>query len=300
MKGGINRGISADIRSENYVRLIQLLGVGLATVQGKKEEKFQPLPRRKLSRNARRLLNRILTATSEDNPVWAEGTNEVAKALKVDRSTVVRIVKRLRGSGVLQPLDLTGGRGRVSQYAVDRGKARALLRQGYWELAEEAEPEKAMHKDESRWADLQDQVQRDPNAPLGVTAVKVNLQPLSASEASLTIFRDLSEWITDKARSAVETLKDTFENPAIWNLLGHAGLFAGTCLLGGFGIYKLWQTKGKGPALALSIPVGLGVYFSWQLLVQELTGFLAQDSVANSRPQATHRGQQAKPRQVLS
>ena len=298
MKGGINRGIRADIGSENYVRLIRLLGEGLAIVQGKKEEKFQPLPRRKLSRNARRLLNRILMATSEDNPVWAEGTNEVAKALKVDRSTVVRIVKRLRGSGVLRPLDTTGGRGRVSQYTVDREKARALLRQGYWELAEEAEPEKAMHKDESSRAGLQDQVQRDPSAPLGVTAVKANLQTLSAPESSLTIFRDLPEWIADKARSAVETLKDAFENPSIWNLLGHAGLFAGTCLLGGFGIYKLWRTKGKGPALALSIPVGLGVYFSWRLLDQELTSFRAQGSTGDRRPLVTHRGWQHESREV--
>jgi len=299
MKGGTNRGISTDTGYENYVRLIQLLNEGLATAQGKKEEKFQPLPRRNLSRNARRLLKRILTATSEDTPVRAEGSYEVAKALKVDRSTVVRIVKRLRCFGVLQPLDLTGGRGRVSQYAVDRGKARALLRQGYWELAEEAEPEKTMHKEEPRWPDLQDQVQRDPSAPLGVTAVKANLQTLSAPESSLTIYQGLPDWIADKARGVVETLKDAFQEPSIWNLLGHAGLFAGTCLLGGFGIYKLWRTKCKGPALALSIPVGIGVYFSWRLLDQELTGFRAQDSTADRRPLVTHRGRQDESREVL-
>ena len=265
-----------------------------------KETELQPLPRRKLSRNARRLWKGVLTATSEDTPVWAEGSEEVAKALKVDRSTVVRIVKRLRCFGVLRPLDITGGRGKVSQYAVDRGKARALLRQGYWELAEEAKPEKAVHKEEPRRAGLQDRGQRVRSAPLGLTAVKANHQNSSAPGSSLTIYRGFQEWIADTARELVETLKDAFQDPTIRNLFGHAVLFAGTCLVGGFGIYKLWLTKGKEPALALSIPVGLGVYFSWRLLAQELTGFLAQDSVAYSRLQATHRGQQAKPRQVLS
>jgi len=215
----------------------------------------------------------------------------VAKALKVDRSTVVRIVKRLRCLGALRPLDITGGRGKVSQYAVDREKARALLRQGYWELAEEAKPEKAVQKEGPRRADLQDQGQRFPSAPLGLTAVKANHQNSSAPESSLTIYRAFPEWIADKARGVVETLKDAFQDPAIWNLLSHTALFAGTCLMGGFGIYKLWRTKGKEPALALSIPVGLGVYFSWRLLAQELTGFRAQDRVADRRPQATHQGQ---------
>jgi len=208
----------------------------------------------------------------------------VAKALKVDRSTVVRIVKRLRCLGVLRPLDITGGRGKVSQYAVDGEKARALLRQGYWELPKKARAEKPMHKEEPCWAALQDQVRRDPSTPLGVTAVEANVQTLSAPKSSLTIDQGLPEWIADKARGAVETLKDAFHDSSIWKLLGHAGLFAGTCLLGGFVIYKLWQTGGKEPALALSIPVGLGVYFSWQLLNQELTGFSAQDSTGDHRP----------------
>jgi hypothetical protein len=199
MKGTANRDMRPDAGYKDYARLIKLLDGGIATVQAK-ETDLQPLPRRKLSCNTRRLLKRVLTTTSEDTPVWAEGTEEVAKALKVDRSTVVRIVKRLRCFGVLRPLDITGGRGKVSQYAVDRGKARALLRQGYWELAEEARAEKPMHKEEPCWAALQDQVRRDPSTPLGVTAVEANVQILSTPESSLAIQQGLPEWIADRAR----------------------------------------------------------------------------------------------------
>jgi len=232
-----------------------------------KETELQPLPRRKLSRNARRLLKRILRGTSEDTPVWAEGTEKVAKALKVDRSTVVRIVKRLRCLGVLRPLDITGGRGRVSQYAVDREKARALFRQGYWELAEEAEPGKTMHKEKPSRADLQDQVQRDPSAPLGVTAVKANLQTLSAPGSSLLIYQALPEWIADKARGVVETLKDTFQNPSIWNLLGLHCSVCRNLPSGRFRNLQALANQGQRTRSSpIAISVGLGVYFSWRLL----------------------------------
>lgn len=292
MKETANQGMRPDPGCKDYAKLTQLLDAGIATVQAGETE-LQPLPRRKLSRNARRLLKRIIKVTSEDDPVWAEGTEEVSKALKLNRSTVVRLLNRLCRFGVLKPLDITGGRGKVSQYAVDRRKAQLLLRRGYWETVGEDMGEKAAHKEEQHQAQLQKQEQGIPGNSSGMTALEADAQglPISGKQMPGTcLYWGPLNWLVDESSEAVKTLKKVIQDPVTWSLLGHTALFAGTCVLGSLGIYKVWQTKGKGPALALSIPVGFAAYLSWRLLAQEFASVQIQSIIANhleSSPQAT-------------
>lgn len=83
-----------------------------------------------MPRSTARLLRRILRTTTEHDPVWRETNEEVARALGLDRSTVVRGVARLCVAGLIEPLSIKGGRGRPSEYVVDRLKAVECLRRG--------------------------------------------------------------------------------------------------------------------------------------------------------------------------
>lgn len=85
-----------------------------------------------LPRTAEQLIRGIVKATADGSRTWAEANNEVARSLHVDRSTVVRMVRRLCEVGILTPVETRGGRGRVSMYAVDRSLAEEALRSRRW------------------------------------------------------------------------------------------------------------------------------------------------------------------------
>ncbi len=85
-----------------------------------------------LPRTAEQLIRRIGKATADGSETWAEANNEVARALHVDRSTVVRMVRRMCEVGILTPVETKGGRGRVSVYSVDRSLAEEALRSRRW------------------------------------------------------------------------------------------------------------------------------------------------------------------------
>ncbi len=85
-----------------------------------------------LPHTAEQLIRRIVKATADGSRTWAEANNEVARSLHVDRSTVVRMVRRLCEVGILTPVETRGGRGRVSMYAVDRSLAEEALRSRRW------------------------------------------------------------------------------------------------------------------------------------------------------------------------
>lgn len=85
-----------------------------------------------LPRTAEQLIRRIVKATEDGSETWAEANNEVARSLHVDRSTVVRMVRRMCEVGILAPVETKGGRGRASVYRVDRPLAEEALRSRRW------------------------------------------------------------------------------------------------------------------------------------------------------------------------
>ena len=213
----------------------------------------RPLERRKLSRNARRLIKRILAATTDENPIWSEGNEDVANALRVNRSTVIRIVKRLRLIGILQPVDTTGGRGRVSQYLVNRRKAQALLRSGYWEASEEIEARKLVEKKAQEHVQANKPVQKAPAERFPSLLTQAGRQhaptriqaPYDAPLQVGLLDWALLDWLAGKASAVAELVKRFLGDPMNRRLIRHLALFAGICTVGSWGIYKIWTIKGK-------------------------------------------------------
>lgn len=113
-----------------------------------------------LSRTASQLLRRISRAARDGTSNWAEPNTVVAKALHVDRSTIVRAVAKFCDTGILHPIETKGGRGRVSRYRMDLVAAQEALRTGRWPEAvgnrrsepapegaqDVAHPEKEVHR----------------------------------------------------------------------------------------------------------------------------------------------------------
>lgn len=244
----------------------------------KRAPKGKPLERKKLSRNARRLIRRILAQTRDENPVWCEGNEDVAKALNMDRSTVVRIVKRLCQTSVLQPVDTTGGRGRPSQYLVNRGKAQALIRDGYWGASVETEGSKPMHKGEREQGHEQKPAQgfrvlssKSTGKESGQQRYAEDTpQLLDAAVFPALVSDELWDWLSEKAKSAAKLLTETLRNPSARGLIGYGALVVGISAIGIGGIYKAWTNKDKGLALILALPTALVAYSGFKLVRMDL------------------------------
>ncbi len=238
---------------------------------------MQPVEKRKLSRNARRLLKRILVATTEDDPIWLEVNEDIARALKINRSTVVRLTKRLCQVGVLQPVNTKGGRGRPSQYRVHREKAQALLRHGYWGAGEEFAPSKQAQKEPHEHTPPRKPAQefRPASSPLPSEGISCQGGTVYALPPKTPLFltglnRDPLEWLTKETKVAVKKIADAFRDPFARKLIGHGALLTGVCTLGPWAIWKTWLTKGKTPALALFVVIALTGYQSWKLIESDL------------------------------
>jgi len=253
----------------------------------KKESKPQPIARRKLSRNARRLIRRILAQTRDENPVWCEGNEDVAKALNIDRSTVVRIVKRLRQSSFLQPVDTTGGRGRPSQYLVDRGKAQALVHDGYWGATAQAEDPKLVHKEEQEQVHEQKPAQGFRVLSSKSTAKESGQQGYAEDTPQLLdaavfpglVSDELWDWLSEKAKSAAKLLTETLRNPSARGLIGYGALVVGISAIGIRAIYKAWTNKDKRLALILALPTALVAYNGCKLVRMDLERLKVEQSM---------------------
>lgn len=120
-----------------------------------------------LPRTAEHLIRRIVKATAGGSETWAEANDEVARALHVDRSTVVRMVRRLCEVGILDPVATKGGRGRVSVYSVDRSRAEEALRSRRWPLEAQNRLTQEMQKRAHEAAHLEEPDPRTPPFPVG-------------------------------------------------------------------------------------------------------------------------------------
>jgi len=276
MRETADQGRRANARYEEKANLLQFLDRRIVAVH-RGGPKVQPVEKRKLSRNARRLLKRILVATTEDDPIWLEVNEDTARALKINRSTVVRLTKRLCQVGVLQPVDTKGGRGRPSQYHVHREKAQALLRHGYWGAGEEFAPSKQAQKEPQEHTPPRKPAQefRPASSHLPSEGISCQGGTVYALPPKTPLFltglnRDPLEWLTKETKVAVKKIADAFRDPFARKLIGHGALFTGICTLGPWAIWKTWLTKGKTPALALFVVIALMGYQSWKLIESDL------------------------------
>lgn len=156
----------------------------------------------------------------------------------------------------------------MSQYAANKAKAQALLRQGYWGPAEEVKEEKPGNKGKQEQAQTQKPAHEIPSDLSGSIVVKSGEQSLCLYPQHLSdehfsmnpVYWDPLKRLAEKAEAAVQKFKEALQDPSTWKLVGHATLFAGVCTIGPWGIYKVWYTKEKIPALALCIPLAFTAY----------------------------------------
>lgn len=261
----------------------------------KRGAKPRPIEKRKISRNALRLILRILAATRDGDQVWCEANEDVAKALKVHRATVIRTVKRLCQTGVLQPIHTSGGRGKPSQYVVDREKAQALIRSGYWGASKESEEstpvQKAAQKQPQEQAQEQKPAQGIPGDSYRASCRRggwcdpcaYGPQAQDATLCSGAIGGDPWEWLSEKVKALAELFAEMIRDPLTWKLIGHSALLAGVSVVGAWSIKKVWSAKGKMQAMALALPVGFAAYNSGKLVFQELKLMHLESSIRQQK-----------------
>lgn len=210
---------------------------------------------RTLTRTEKQLLKRAMKKASNHNGVWAESNSDVAKALKVDRSTVVRAIANLRAAGVLMPIDTKGGRGRVSSYLVNIERTKKLLKAGCWQKLPSRTPQEGHRIERLGTEALVDLVAREQVhlASLAPTGEEIgHLDPVAVLESELG----------DLVQDLKAEIADWFKDPLLKRFL----LFAGVCVLDVFGIYFAWKKLGVAGALAASLPASLLAYKYWRRL----------------------------------
>lgn len=226
---------------------------------------------RTLSRTEKRLLRRILKKTTDAHPVWAELNIHVAKCLSVDRSTIVRAIKKLINFDILSPLETRGGRGVPSSYWVDRARAQKLLRMGYWSFpSSESGGQKLEEETKPATQEPLSNDEGTPHSPVNVTCQVPGQMPAIQPEGFIAedwneLFQDLLSEASRLIFDVVEQIRQAFGDLSVRQALGLLGLVAFDV----WAVYTVWKHRGIPAALLTSVPAGAATYAYWRLTETE-------------------------------
>ena len=243
---------------------------------------------KKLSKAETRLLKRILRSVLPEHPVWAESNTEVAKVLGVDRSTVVRTIRKLKDHSVLFPVDIKGGRGVPFSYEVDIEKAKGILKTRYWPAHPALSSDQDRPQGQLRFAlpqslagesDLPKHLP-NPTLPGSVTADWQYVPHPDDAFDPQAFFQDLIGICRDAFNGLRERLPRLLKDPVFWRMAG----LVGSVGFDVWAVYTVCRKEGLLPALLTAVPASTATYAWWSLLRDNAYTYPERSSCSEACP----------------